>query len=263
MTQIAKRNKKTVMITIAIVCVIAILMIALGTFIISIQKRNDFIAAYGQAVYDRFGLAEKGAYLYFGAYEQDNDISNGKEDIAWIVLEKENDKILVISDKALDCQPYNIAWGEDAKWENCSFRKWLNKTFLNDAFSFAEQTMIADTNVSADKNPKFGTDSGNNTTDKVFLLSINEVNRYFDSDGAKKCVPTAYAIANGAWTWNTYTKGYTKGVAATCWWWLRSPGYNQNCAAYVYSDGSVDYYGSTLRIDGVGVRPALWINLDS
>lgn len=47
MSQIAKRNKKIAMITTAIVCVIAILMIALGTFIISIQKKNKFIAAYG------------------------------------------------------------------------------------------------------------------------------------------------------------------------------------------------------------------------
>lgn len=202
--------------------------------------------------------AEVGSTVCFGAYEQDNNANNGKEDIVWIVLKKENSKILVVSDKALDCQPYDIVWG-DARWENCSLRKWLNKTFLNDAFSSAEQTMIADTNVSADKNPKFDTDSGNNTTDKVFLLSTNEVNRYFGSNEARKCIPTAYAIANGVYTSNSKTKG----GAATCWWWLRLPGYIQSYAAVVGDDGSVLYYGNGVNCDDDGVRPALWINLDS
>lgn len=202
--------------------------------------------------------AEVGSTVCFGAYEQDNNANNGKEDIVWIVLKKENSKILVVSDKALDCQPYDIVWG-DARWENCSLRKWLNKTFLNDAFSSAEQTMIADANVSADKNPKFDTDSGNNTTDKVFLLSTNEVNRYFGSNEARKCIPTAYAIANGVYTSNSKTKG----GAATCWWWLRSPGYIQSYAAVVGDDGSVLYYGNGVNCDDDGVRPALWINLDS
>ena len=202
--------------------------------------------------------AEVGSTVCFGAYEQDNNANNGKEDIAWLVLAKESNKILVISDKALDCRPYNTSRG-NITWENCSLRKWLNKTFLNDAFNSAEQTMIADTNVSADKNPKFDTDSGNNTTDKVFLLSTNEVNRYFGSDEARKCVPTAYAIANGAWT----NANYTKGDAATCWWWLRSPSFYQDYAASVIYDGSVYYLGINVNYDYNGIRPALWINLDS
>ena len=261
MSQIAKRNKKIAMMTTAIVCVIAILMIALGTFIISIQRKNNFIAAYGQAIYDRFGLAEKGAYIYFGAYEQDNDISNGKEDIAWLVLEKENNKILVISDKALDCQSYNTS-KVNVTWENCSLREWLNGTFLHAAFSAEEQAMIVDTNVLPGKNPEYSTDPGNTTMDKVFLLSIDEINKYFDylgSGKARKCVPTAYAIANGVSpNWN-----YTKDGEVTCWWWLRSPGDAQDCAAGVDGDGSVYYSGSGVINDTGGVRPALWINLDS
>ncbi len=261
MSQIAKRNKKIAMMTTAIVCVIAILMIALGTFIISIQRKNNFIAAYGQAIYDRFGLAEKGAYIYFGAYEQDNDISNGKEDIAWLVLEKENNKILVISDKALDCQSYNTS-KVNVTWENCSLREWLNGTFLHAAFSAEEQAMIVDTNVLPGKNPEYSTDPGNTTMDKVFLLSIDEINKYFDylgSGKARKCVPTAYAIANGVSpNWN-----YTKDGEVTCWWWLRSPGEHQNRAANVDCDGMINYDGFFAIADGDGVRPALWINLDS
>ena len=194
--------------------------------------------------------------VFFGAYEQDNNISNGKEKIEWLVLEKENNRILVISDKVLDCKQYNTSF-DDVTWATCSLRKWLNGTFLNTAFGSAEQAMIADTSVSADINPQYSTDPGNATTDKVFLLSINEVNRYFDSDGARKCVPTAYAIANGAST----SISSTKGGAATCLRWLRSPGRSQVYAAGVDYDGSFYYGGISVVCDYVGARPALWINL--
>lgn len=97
--------------------------------------------------------AKVGDIVYFGTYEQDNDTSNGKENIEWRVLAKENSRVLVISDKALDRQPYNSSYTEEVTWENCSLRKWLNGTFLNKAFSTEEQAQIQNTTVSADNNP--------------------------------------------------------------------------------------------------------------
>lgn len=96
--------------------------------------------------------------------------------------------------------------------------------------------------------------------DKVFLLSINEANKFFSSNEARKCAPTAYAKARGAYTSSNYK---TASGEAACWWWLRSPGYTQNCAARVLNDGSVHYAGDIVYGDGGCVRPALWINLDS
>lgn len=205
---------------------------------------------------ERLQVAEVGDTVYFGAYEQDNDTSNGKEKIAWLVLAKERDRILVISDKTLDCQPYNMTWS-DVTWETCSLRQWLNDTFLNTAFSSAEQALIADTSVSADKNPECSTNPGNTTTDKVFLFSIDEVNQYFDSAEASKCVPTVYAKANGGMT----SSAYTKGGVVTYWWWLRSPGDYQFFAAYVGFDGTTSCSGGPVNAVAGGVRPALWINL--
>ena len=283
----AKQNKKIAMITVLILCAIVAFIIVLNAVIIPNGKYNDAIAlldagnivdgyealialngykdsaAMASAIVDKY-LTEKlrdataGERVSFGSYEQDNNTANGPEKIEWLVLTKEDGKVLLISDKALDCQPYNTSL-VDITWETCSLRQWLNDSFLNAAFNSAEQAMIADTNVSADKNPQYSTNPGNATTDKVFLLSIDEVNRYFDGDEARKCIPTAYAIANGAWT-NT---NYTKGGAATCCWWLRSPGYDQDDAAYVSNDGSVFDIGILVNYDYVGVRPALWINLES
>ena len=200
---------------------------------------------------------EVGDIYTFGAYQQDNDTSNDKQPIKWLVLAKEDNKILLISEKALDCQKYNDSCA-DVTWETCSLRKWLNSTFLNAAFSTAEQKKIVSTTVSTDKYPNCNADSGIVTTDKVLLLSYNETKQYFDNNEARKCVPTAYAKANGAKTNNSYTKD----GAATCWWWLRSPGGFQIHAARVYYGGATGWLGGVVNYGDGCVRPALWIILN-
>ncbi len=200
--------------------------------------------------------AAVGNKITFGTYEQDNDTSNGAEDIEWLVLAKENNKILVISDKALDCQRYN-AIHKEITWEQCSLRKWLNDSFLNTAFSEEERALIQSTTVSADKNPQYQyRNPGNATTDKVFLLSINEVEKYFSDINARECSPTAYAKAQGART------GTYNGVD-TCAWWLRSPGSEQSFATSIDDLGWVNSRGYSVSSYVFSVRPALWIDLDS
>ena len=193
----------------------------------------------------------------FGTYEQDNDTSNSKEAIKWIVLAKDGNRILLLSEKGLDCKPYNNTF-TNVTWETCSLRKWMNSTFLNAAFSAKEQKCIVNTSVPADKNPDYSTDPGNATMDKVFLLSITEANKYFSNNEVGKCVPTIYAIANGAKTSNSFTMG----DAVTSRWWLRSPGYKQTFAASGIDSGNVFSHGLPVPCRGC-VRPALWINLDS
>ena len=109
--------------------------------------------------------------------------------------------------------------------------------------------------VAAHENPSYGANPGNATQDKVILLSITEAERYFGSASGRKCVPTAYAKAQGVYTNSSY--------GGTCWWWLRSPGYNQDFAACVCNDGDVYEHGYYVGNDGHGVRPALWIDLES
>ena len=223
------------------------------------QLENCYIGKYGEEKWNKIKNIKVGDTYTFGAYEQDNSTSNGKEAIEWTVLDKDGMSLLLISKQALDCQQYNTSY-TDVTWESCSLRKWMNGTFLNKAFNAEEQAQIQNTTVSADKNPEYNTNPGNATTDKVFLLSINEVEKYFNSDEARKCAPTAYAKAQGAYTSDSYK---TASGAATCWWWLRSPGNNQNDAARVYNDGSVSCSGTYVINDNYAVRPALWINLDS
>ena len=201
--------------------------------------------------------AKVGSNVTFGAYEQDNNTSNGKEDIEWIVIEKDGNKALLISKYALDGQVYNteLDW---VTWETCSFRKWLNETFLTEAFGETEQKVIQTTTVTADQNPQYDTNPGNATADKVFLLSISEAEKYFTSDEQRKCVPTQYALQQGVYTDDDYKVDDQE----TCRWWLRSPGQARSFAADVDDGGAVDTFG--LGADFFffpGVRPAIWINL--
>ena len=99
----------------------------------------------------------------------------------------------------------------------------------------------------------------NATEDRIFLLSIDEANKYFATDEARMCAPTASARAKGAYTDDNYK---VDGAGACCWW-LRSPGGVQFFAANVYYDGGVNSFGSSFTYGLVGVRPAMWIDLDA
>ena len=111
-----------------------------------------------------------GTTVRFGTYPQEKN--EEIVPIEWRVLTVNDKKALLISEYALDCKQYNTSVA-GVTWENCSLRKWLNGTFLNNAFSAEEQAQIQNTTVSADKNPKYSTNPGNATTDKVFLLTVN------------------------------------------------------------------------------------------
>lgn len=196
--------------------------------------------------------ASVGSYVIWGTYEQDNNLENGAEEIEWLVLAKEDNRILVISRYALDCQPYNKTQ-DPVTWETSSLHKWLNGAFLDKAFSEAERAMIMNSYFDAAEN-------------QVFLLSIAEANKYFSSSGSRSCKATAYCYEQGAYTTE-------KGL---CWWWLRSPGDDPLLAAAVQNSGSIDYMGLAVSTSAnlfrgpdmvesinCAVRPALWIDLDA
>jgi len=203
-----------------------------------------------------------GSVVAFGHYEQDNDMSNGKEPIEWIILDKREDgSVVLLSKYALDCKRYNDEYTSVA-WGTCTLRTWLNEDFYNAAFSTEEQAKIKTVKVANEDKPYYATKGDEDMEDKVWLLSINEVTdsvtgekvySCFTDDSSRMCVPTKYAVAQGAYQSSDYT---VDGVG-TCWWWLRSPGYDRWYAAYVGIDGSVDSYGTIVRYDFSSVRPVM------
>jgi hypothetical protein len=193
--------------------------------------------------------------------------------IEWMVLDYDaaNNRALLISRYGLDAQPYNEK-SVEITWEKCTLRTWLNSAFYNKAFSTSEQSAILPTNVDNSSSQGFSlysSDGGNNTQDKIFLLSVAEAYKYFNvqysvsnntkSTNTKSRVqPTVYAIEQGAYisNGNKTAEGTAAGI-----WWLRSPGSVQDSAAFVNYDGSL--LSCYVYFASCAVRPAFWLDLNA
>ena len=204
--------------------------------------------------------ASVGDYVIFGSYEQDNDKTNGAEVIEWQVLDKKDGKVLILSKYGLDAKPYHEEW-DGITWESCTLRSWLNEDFYNTAFNDEEQKYIAETYLINEANPVYGTDGGNNTYDKVFLLSYGEVMAYFDSGLnvgklEKRTQETEYAKEQVEYSniENRYVGGG---------WWLRTPGCFRSDSLIVGYDGNIGDSGGYVYDLDVMVRPALWIDIEA
>lgn len=216
--------------------------------------------------------------LYFGTYQQSSDGNGGYniDPIKWRVLENAEGQLFLISDQNLDVFQYHTDW-EEITWERSTMRSWLNgygasennggdsgtdytsDNFIGAAFSEKEQKAIAETTVVNDDNPNHNTDGGNNTTDKIFLLSIAEASNssYFADDASRISTNTAYVADGGKIGGDMYSAG--KGD----WWWLRSPGIGAYYAAGVAGNGDVDNAGVYGDKEDRAVRPAFHLDLNS
>lgn len=199
--------------------------------------------------------ASAGSVVFFGCYEQDNEVATANEDIEWLVLKRDNNRILLISRYVLDCHrfDYDVPEGS-ASWGNSSIRYWLNNSFFENAFSSEEQERIQAIPIES-ISPATG--YVYTTTDKVFLLSISEASDYFVTDKERTCLPTDYAseqiVVNGG-----------KLYGATCEWWLLP---SDSDPAGVYAAGVLDdgWIQRSLLSDITyfGVRPVIWVDLNS
>ena len=161
-------------------------------------------------------------------------VSFGKNNREWIVLVKEGKKVLLLAKESVGERQYHTTY-EDITWEECSLRQWLNYDFYNDSFSEAEKERICKTIVKNPDNAEYGTEGGNDIKDKIFLLSLDEAEKYFEDE-------TARTIGSS--------------------WWLRSSGNNSEFAAEVLSDGYLNSSGFTVDSKN-SVRPVLWVSLEA
>ena len=194
-----------------------------------------------------------GDIVTFGHYEQDNDESNGPEEIEWIVLHIKNGRATMISKYALDDKTFSDD-KERPTWDVCTLRDWLNGPFIDAAFSADEQTLLVLTDVPAERNSlHMEVDPGEDTQDLVYLLGYTEAQLLFDSDQARYCKATSYAVAQGAFV-NEDTHG--------TWWHLRSPGREAGCCAGVDVTGKVSGYGS-YNWNSQAIRPVITLHVES
>lgn len=172
------------------------------------------------------------------------------EPIKWRVLHYENSEAFLLADAILDSQPYHSE-NEEIDWEKSSIRAWLNNEFINKAFSNEENKAINTVELINKDNFKYGTQGGKNTSDKLFLLSLSEVDE------------TEESKEYGFWDKKTRKCKNDNFSEETYFWWLRSPGNSSHDAAGVYYYGWVFGYGYDVQEPAGGIRPALYLNLSS
>ncbi len=194
----------------------------------------------------------------------------------WRILDIQDNKVLIITQDIIEIRLYDLHFAGEV-WETCSLRKYLNNEFLNQ-FTFEEQAQIKETLISNLDNPKHCTWGGNDTYDKIFLLSIEEAYKYFGgSDDIRKhdiVTDVDYNLFSDSHNFDRQAK-YRGDFA---FWWLRSPGSQCDSGAFDFDDNDTGYatfisdsgcigidgldlYGF-MDVGGVGVRPALWLKIE-
>ena len=191
-----------------------------------------------------------GEAIEFGNYPQDKD--GTEKPIEWIVMKNEGNQVLLLSKYVLDAKPY-YEEVEEVTWETSDIRQWLNNEFYTTAFNKAEKAKIQTSLIKNEDNSENGTSGGNDTEDKVFLLSEKEAETLFSNDEERIAKATEYAEKSGVYV------NEEKAVL----WWLRSPGCSRDYAAEVSYYGWINRSGCDVNSYDVGVRPALHLNLQS
>ena len=205
-----------------------------------------------------------------------------KEPVRWRVLSVEGDQALLLADRLMDCRPFNEE-EEGVTWETSTIRSWLNgygaeenaagldfkeESFYDQAFDDAEKEAILTADCVTPDNLDYGTDSGPDTEDAVFLLSNEEVyadpvageygfyaGRGYD-DPAKRFTSTMYAKCRGAW-WSPVDD-----YRGNSFWFMRTSGYTPYNVTYICDFGFVYSRGTTVTCDDAGILPAIRVDLD-
>ncbi len=203
--------------------------------------------------------------------------------------------MLILTEKVTERRVYHSQECE-ITWEICDMRKYLNGEFYN-SFNEADRRRILEVVNENSDNPWYGTSGGNPTKDRIFLLSIAEVIKYFGDSGQIK---TRYMYPNCDWCKDEFlpwvddqfnlNRRAVDGSGMVVSWRLRSPGANGRLVANVmgncgdeYDHGGIGVSGGggDLSSDGHfifdasdvltvldkdsninGVRPALWLRME-
>ena len=188
--------------------------------------------------------------------------------IDWLVLDVQENRALLISEKVL----FQRQWHYEQRlltWEPSDMRQYLNGAFFDRTFSEEEKAYILETTVVNNMNPWFGTAGvGADTTDRVFLLSLEEVVQYFGDSGMLSELAGLPAGEISIPITDDYNDARIAAPLESdivSWWWLRTPGRAVNSlvdasAAAITGTGDIIVYGIYLVTEG-GVRPALWLRV--
>ena len=182
-----------------------------------------------------------GDTILMGKYRQTRREKDGVDPIQWIVVAKENDKVLLVSYYVLDYQKYHDGDTDNVDWETSSVRKWLNETFYNNAFDSSEKDRILTSNIL-----DYYSSSSTYTLDRLFFLSSQEI--YSD-----------YKMSERR-TESSYPTDYASGLGATGDYWLRDTSKESSTATIEWERHGGEIEQS--KNEYCGVRPAMWVKVN-
>lgn len=207
------------------------------------------LCASSQAFAAGISMPEVGDLVTFGRYEQDNQTENGKEPLEWIVLDVQGNKAMLLSKFCIDTV---IFYPERVPmyWGKSDLRAWMNSDFLQEAFTAEEQESILTTTVT-NANPHGMKGAGDDTLDKVYLLSKTEVLQFFPEMADRVAYPTEYAKSKGC-TVSPQT--------GSCRWWTRTSGARKMDICGMRLDGRITSYGmQDVDWPTNTMRPVMWV----
>lgn len=188
-----------------------------------------------------YAKAEIGDIITFGKYEQNNSGADGSEPIEWIVLEKQDESILLLSRYVLYSEQFkNNSY--TPSWDDSEVRKTLNGDFFSSAFSAQEQSQICSKEF----------DYFVLANDKIFLLSEEEVEYYLPTNESRVALPTETCIGS---------RGKTN---SSCSWWTRTIAAHKDVytfSALVYVNMNGEIQETRAKTTQFGIRPALWLDV--
>lgn len=185
------------------------------------------------------------------------------QEIQWIILAEEGSNYVLIAREAIDSgRPFLDEYCAST-WADSSMRDWLNGTddyaiggekyaetwnFIDRAFTNEEKAKLQAVKLTTEDNDRYGVDGGEDTTDKVYLLSEAEFNKYFSDDTISgQATTTLYAAQRGA------TAEFKNRAVI---WWLRSPGINTYFQG-VTRNGDICEGGYMSSDATIGIRPVI------
>ena len=201
-------------------------------------------SAVRKAAPDMSGV-KVGDDVTFGMFPVDESMD--MKPLSWKVLKIDGNKALMITNCSIMALDSMLT--QKRTWEESKARELLNGAFLAGAFSDDERKIIVESKLKNHDSKKWKTPGGNDTMDKVFLLSMEEIEEVFKKKEDRISELTAYAKQQ------VFVK--RDGVS---FWDTRTPGKNGwGPAAISNFDGDVDTEGNHVGYDGV--RPAVWVTI--
>lgn len=188
--------------------------------------------------------AAVGDEVQFGRFDTER-YGIGKEQVNWIVVKKEADKVMLVSSKGLFGSSYNDEY-TPVRWADSYLKNYLNTIVYDDIFSNSEQSIIC-------ANP--------DTQDLLSIMSADEAKEYFADDSDRQLDITSVAEEQGT-NINTRSKvNYwdSKGYRSS-WWWLRGDKADI-VTPIVTVDGCISEDEKEITRPNGAVRPVVWVKV--